>query len=143
MPDHEATVHAIIESATDAIVTADSEGVIVTWNPAATSMFGYAADEVIGRSLTVLVPERFHAAHTAGMARVVATGETRIIGTTVQVAGVHRDGHEFPIELSLATWMTEGSRFFSGIIRDVTDRVALTRQLLGRLATKPFGQHIQ
>jgi PAS domain S-box-containing protein len=127
--DQDATIHAIIESATDAIVTADSDGVIVTWNPAASSMFGYAADEVIGRSLTVLVPERFHAAHTAGMARVVATGETRIIGTTVQVAGVHKEGREFPIELSLATWVSDGSRFFSGIIRDVTDKVALTREL--------------
>ncbi len=129
MEDHAATIRAIVESATDAIVTADSDGVIVTWNPSAAAMFGHTADEAIGTSLTLLVPERFHAAHTAGMARVVATGETRIIGTTVQVAGVHKDGHEFPIELSLATWMSNGERFFSGIIRDVTEKVALTREL--------------
>jgi adenylate cyclase len=129
MEDHAATIRAIVESATDAIVTADSDGVIVTWNPSAAAMFGHTAVEAIGRSLTLLVPERFHAAHTAGMARVVETGETRIIGTTVQVAGVHKDGHEFPIELSLATWMSNGERFFSGIIRDVTEKVALTREL--------------
>jgi adenylate cyclase len=129
MEDHAATIRAIVESATDAIVTADSDGVIVTWNPSASAMFGHTAEEAVGRSLTLLVPERFHAAHTAGMARVVATGETRIIGTTVQVAGVHKDGHEFPIELSLATWMSDGERFFSGIIRDVTEKVALTREL--------------
>jgi len=96
------TLEAIVRSATDAIVTADSRGEIVTWNPAAQRMFGYSESEAAGRSLTVLVPERFREAHRAGLARVVATGETRIVGKTVQVAGLHKDGHEFPIELSLA-----------------------------------------
>jgi PAS domain S-box-containing protein len=92
-------------------------------------MFGYSEEEVAGRSLTLLVPERFRKAHSAGLARVVATGETRIVGQTVQVAGLHQDGHEFPIELSLATWVDDGDRFFAGIIRDVTERTKLTHQL--------------
>ena len=65
MEDHAATIRAIVESATDAIVTADSGGSIVTWNPSASAMFGHTAEEAVGRSLTLLVPERFHAAHTA------------------------------------------------------------------------------
>ncbi len=123
------TVQAIIESATDAIVTADAEGLVVTWNPAAAAMFGHEASDIVGQPLTMLVPERFRDAHRGGLARVVDTGETRIIGTTVQVAGLRRDGSEFPIELSLATWVTGQDRFFSGIIRDVSERVELTKQL--------------
>jgi adenylate cyclase len=127
--DGSGTLDAIVRSAADAIVTADARGVITTWNPAAGRMFGYEASEVIGESLAELVPERFRSAHDEGLARVVATGETRIIGKTVEVFGLHRDGHEFPIELSLATWLDEDERFFSGIIRDITERSEMTRAL--------------
>ncbi len=129
-PNHRQGIFdAVIESTADAIVTADSRGEIVTWNPAAEHLFGYTADEVRGRSLTLLVPERFRQAHQAGMSRVVETGKTRIIGKTVEVYGLHRDGHEFPIELSLATWEDEGERFFGGIIRDISERAEMTRAL--------------
>ena len=127
--DGSGTLDAIVRSASDAIVTADARGLITTWNPAAGRMFGYAASEMIGESLSALVPERFRSAHSEGLARVVATGQTRIIGKTVEVFGLHSDGHEFPIELSLATWVDEGERFFSGIIRDISERSEMTRAL--------------
>jgi PAS domain S-box-containing protein len=127
--DESGTLDAIVRSAADAIVTADASGLITTWNPAAGRMFGYAASDVIGMSLAALVPERFRSAHNEGLARVVATGETRIIGQTVEVFGLHSDGHEFPIELSIATWVDEGERSFSGIIRDITERSEMTRAL--------------
>jgi PAS domain S-box-containing protein len=123
-------VAALIGSATDAIVTADAKGRIVSWNPAAERTFGYSEPEVIGRPLTMLIPERFQAAHTAGVARVAGGGESRVIGRTVELAGVRRGGAEFPIELSLSTWTTDGSRFFAGIIRDISER----KQLLDDLA---------
>jgi PAS domain S-box-containing protein len=123
------SLESIVETATDTIVVAGSDGSILAWNPAAERMFGYSADEVTGRPLTLLVPDRFREAHSAGLARVVATGETRIVGQTVEVFGLHRDGHEFPIELALATWVEEGQRFFSGIIRDITERTEMTRAL--------------
>lgn len=123
------TLDAIVRSAADAIVTADSGGRIATWNPAAELMFGYQPDEVVGKPLTLLVPERFRAAHEAGLTRVVETGQTKIIGDTVEVSGLHKAGHEFPIELSLATWLEDGKRFFSGIIRDITERSEMTRAL--------------
>jgi adenylate cyclase len=122
-------VDALIASATDAIVTADEAGLILSWNRAAERAFGYEASEVLGESLTILMPERFREAHTAGHARVVGTGETRVIGQTVELAGLHRDGREFPIELSLSTWMENGRRLFAGIIRDVTERERLNREL--------------
>jgi PAS domain S-box-containing protein len=123
------TLDAIIQSATDAIVTADSRGNIITWNPAAARMFGHTEGDVVGKSLAMLVPERFREAHAAGLARVVETGKTRIIGSTVQVSGLHESGAEFPIELSLATWESDGERFFSGIIRDVSERAEMSREL--------------
>jgi adenylate cyclase len=120
---------AIVRSATDAIVTADSRGVVVSWNKAAEAMFGYEEAEIVGSSLTIIVPERFRTAHEAGLGRVVSTGETRITGSTVEVWGLHKDGSEFPIELSLATWEEGAERFFSGIIRDITERAAMTHAL--------------
>jgi PAS domain S-box-containing protein len=124
-----ATLDAIIQTAGDAIVVADAHGDIVRWNPAAERIFGHTVDEVVGHSLTMVIPERFHAAHNAGMQRVVDTGETKIIGQTVELVGVHEDGHEFPLELSLATWMVGGERFFTGIIRDTSERTRLVQEL--------------
>lgn len=123
------TLEAIVQSATDAIITANDEGNIVNWNPAAARMFGYSEKEAIGQSLTMVVPERFQEAHREGLGRVAAGGKTHIIGTTVQVAGVRKDGSEFPVELSLATWVTNGNRSFSGILRDVTEQAELARSL--------------
>lgn len=122
-------VDAIFRSAADAIVTANADGVIIAWNPAAEKMFGHSELDVVGERLTTIVPERYREAHEAGLARVVTTGETKIVGHTVEVAGLHRDGTEFPIELSLATWVEDGARYFSGIIRDITDRSAMTHAL--------------
>ena len=120
---------SIVETTTDSIVAADASGDIISWNGGATAMFGYQADEVIGQPLTILIPDRFHDAHHEGISRVVSTGETRIIGKPVEVAGVKRDGTEFPIELTLGTWLEDGDRYFSGIIRDVSERVAMETKI--------------
>lgn len=124
------SLEAIFETATDAIITADQDGDVVSWNPAASRLFGYTPVEIVGEPLWTIVPERFRQAHKEGLARVVSTGETRIIGETVEVHGLHRDGHEFPIELSLATWIEDDQRFFSGIVRDISARVELTDKLI-------------
>jgi adenylate cyclase len=120
---------AVVESATDAIVTADDQGLIFGWNAAAEKIFGYSAVAMLGRPLTDIIPERFHQAHEAGFRRVVQSGETRVIGRTVELAGVRAGGSEFPIELSLSTWTLGGRRFFAGIIRDISERAHLTRAL--------------
>jgi PAS domain S-box-containing protein len=127
--DDSNTLRAIIEAANDAIITANAAGEIVTWNPAAEHVFGYSPDEAIGELLTLIIPERFHAQHHEGLGRVVATGETHIIGQTVEISGLHRNGHEIPIELSLATWISDSERFFSGIIRDVSEHAKLISAL--------------
>lgn len=115
-------LQAVLRSATDAIVCADATGRVTLWNPAAERLFGHASAEMVGRPLATIVPERFRAAHEAGIARIRAGGPPRIIGRTVEVAGQRADGSEFPIELSLATWTTAQGPFFGAIIRDVTER---------------------
>ncbi len=129
MIDDAETLQAIIRSATDVIITADAQGNIINWNPAAEHVFGYSAEEAVGQELTMIIPERFHAAHHEGLGRVVNTGETHIIGQTVEVEGLRKDGTEIPIELSLATWVTDGDRFFTGIIRDVSEKAHLISAL--------------
>jgi PAS domain S-box-containing protein len=113
---------ALVESASDAIVLADHTGYMIWWNSAAERMFGYNKQEALGHSLTIIMPERFRQAHEAGLRRV-AGGETpRLIGNTIELVGLTKNGQEFPLELSLASWHTKEGVFFSGIIRDITRR---------------------
>jgi len=113
---------SVAYSANDLIVSADTGGKILSWSRGGERIFGYSEEEVLGQELTVLMPERYHAAHRAGLARFLETYESRVIGRTLEMAGRRKDGSELPIELSIATWETEDGRFFSGIIRDITER---------------------
>ena len=116
-------------TANDAILSADSHGNITYFNPGAERIFGFTAEEVSGRPLTTLMPERFQDAHRAGLARYLATGEPRVIGRTVELAGRKKDGTEFPLELSLAAWKQGAEVAFTAIIRDITSRKEGEEQL--------------
>lgn len=111
---------AIVEAATDAIILGDEHGTILSWNQAAQSMFGYAAEEIVGKSLTLIMPTRYHEAAQHGLERVRSTGEERIIGTKVELHGLRKDGEEFPIELSLSRSVRSSEVFYCGIIRDLS-----------------------
>ena len=113
---------AVTHSAHVAIVSADKNGNIMSWNQGAQSMFGHASEEVLGKPLTILMPERYRAAHTAGMKRFLASGEKRVIGTHVELEGLRKDGSTFPLELSLAEWSTAKGQFFTGILQDISER---------------------
>jgi len=118
----EARYRAVAQSAHDAIVTADHAGTIVGWNGGAETIFGYPEAEAIGQPLSILMPSR-HQAHFAGMNRVLADVEQHVIGETVELEGVRKDGSEFPLELSLAQWENAEGMFVTGILRDITARV--------------------
>lgn len=122
LTESEHRFESLVESATDAIVVANGRGIIVSWNRAATRLFGYVTEEVVGQPLTVLMPARYRQSHERGMARIEATGESRVIGSVVELHGLRKNGEEFPIELSLATWKTGTGSYYSGIIRDISDR---------------------
>lgn len=122
-------LEAIIHTASDAIVTADSDGDIAAWNPAAERLFGHTEAEAIGQSVALIVPERFRKQHMAGLSRVAGGGDTHIIGQPVEVFGLCKDGTEFPIELALSTWVNQGERYFTAIVRDISERVRLVAEL--------------
>jgi PAS domain S-box-containing protein len=113
---------SLVDSATDAIVVADGRGFIVSWNRSASTLFGYADEEAIGQPLTLLMPARYHHMHEQGLARIESTGKGRMMGSVIEVDGLRKDGTEFPIELSLATWKSAKSSYYSGIIRDISER---------------------
>ncbi len=115
------------ESAKDAIIIADEAGAMTLCNRSAQDLFGYTLDELIGHPLEMLMPARFREAHRAGLARFVATRQPSVIGTTVELVGLRKDGHEFPLELSLGCAEGEHGLAFTGIIRDVTTRRQLER----------------
>ena len=117
----EARYAAMVHAIGDAIVSADSEGDIVGWNPGAALMFGYAESEILGQPLTRLMPARHQENHTAGMARVTAGGERHVIGKIVEMTGRRKDGGEFPLNLSLSEWRADEQTFFTAVIRDITE----------------------
>ncbi|MFG1690707.1 PAS domain S-box protein [Gemmatimonadota bacterium] len=113
---------AMAESAVDGIIVSDSYGKATFWNEGAREIFGYSSEEVLGNPLTVLMPEEFRAPHAQALERRRTTGETRLVGQTIELTGLRRDGTEVPVEISLSSWKTDGQRSFGGIIRDLTIR---------------------
>lgn len=127
--ESEGRFRLVAQSANDAIVSADEHGRITFWNRCAEGMFGHAAADVMGAPLTVIIPEKYRDAHTRGMARLRDGGEAKVIGRTVSLEGLRNDGTVFPVELSLARWSSHDAVFYSGIIRDVSERRAAELRL--------------
>jgi PAS domain S-box-containing protein len=120
--ESEAKFRSVMESAIDAIISADDEGKIRSWNSAATALFGFTEAEVIAGSIDLIIPERFRKSHQEGISRVSSGGPSHVIGKTVELAALRKDGTEFPVELSLATWFLDDKRYYTGIIRDISER---------------------
>jgi PAS domain S-box-containing protein len=121
---------AILRAALDCIVSMDAHGRIVEWNPAAEQTFGYEREEAIGHMLAdVMVPERFRAEHSAGLARYLATGEEHVIGKRVELTGLRRNGEEFPVEVAITVMKTEDGPLFTAHLRDITERKRAEQEL--------------
>jgi len=118
----EARFRSVAQTATDAIVTINEDGLISFFNDAAISLFGYKAEEAAGKPVTILIPERFRDGHRQGFNRLIATGRSDTLGKLIERTGLKKDGSEFPLELSLAMWETRDGRYFTGIIRNTTER---------------------
>jgi PAS domain S-box-containing protein len=118
----EARFRALLEAAVDAIISIDEGGFIQTVNPAAERLFGYTANQMVGRNVSILMPPPFQQEHDRYLSRYLDTGEKKIIGIGREVVGLKRDGTIFPMDLSVAEARVGGGRNFVGIIRDITDR---------------------
>ena len=119
LPDA-ALLRSMIETAPDALVTIGPSGAIESFSPAAERMFGYAAAEVIGRNVRLLMPEPYRSEHDGYLARYLATGERHIIGIGRTVTAAHESGRTFPIELAVGEVRVEGALVFTGFIRDIS-----------------------
>lgn len=119
----------IADTASDAIITIDEQSTIHFANRAAEKIFGYTRDELVGQSLTMLMPDYLRHVHSAGLQRYLSTGERHISWEAGELPGRHKDGREIPLELSLGEFTEHGQRFFTGIARDVTERRKLERTL--------------
>jgi PAS domain S-box-containing protein len=122
LEETELQLTSVTQSANEAIVAADSSDTIVSWNNGARKMFGYTEEEAVGSKLTLIIPERYRDSHVQGVDRIVNTGKSKMMGRTLELSGLRKDGTEFPLELSLATWRSGKGVFFSGIMRDITER---------------------
>lgn len=120
--DSEERLRAILQTAVEGIITIDERGRIESFNRAAEKMFGYAADEVIGRRVGVLMPSPHREEHDRYLARYRDTGERKIIGIGREVFGQHKDGSIFPLDLSVSEVQLANRRIFTGILRDITER---------------------
>ena len=131
---------AIVESAVDGIVVIDERGLIESFNPGAERMFGYSAAEMIGRNVSVLMPEPHASAHDGYIGRYLTSGVAHIIGIGRDVEARRKDGTVFPAHLSVGAVATGGKPKFTGIVRDLTERVALERRLREEAALARIGE---
>jgi two-component system sensor kinase FixL len=136
----EARWKAIIDTAVDGIVVIDKHGHVETFNPAAERLFGYAASEVIGRNVDMLMPSPYREEHDTYLARYLATGRAKIIGTGREVQGRRKDGTTFPLHLSVGEINQDGERKFAGILHDLTGRVRMEGQLREQAALAKLGE---
>jgi len=115
---------AVADAALDAIITIDAKGIILEFNPAAETIFGYTRDEVLGHPMAdMIIPPSLRAAHKRGLAHYQATGVSRVMNQRLEMTAMRKDGSEFPVELTITRIGSHGRPLFTGFVRDVTERV--------------------
>lgn len=120
---------AILDSALDAIIGMDHQGVVTDFNPAAERTFGYSKDEAIGRELAdLLIPHELRANHRSGLARYLVTGQGPFIDRRIETTAWHADGREFPVEVSITRVPGEGPPRFTGFVRNLTARAQAEKE---------------
>ena len=122
-------LRVIAETASDAIITIDESSTILFVNRGAEKIFGYTHEELIGQSLTMLMPDYLRQVHRSSLQRYLATGERHVSWGAVELPGLHKEGHQIPLELSFGEFTENGKRFFTGIARDISERRSLQHRL--------------
>jgi len=129
LSDHAERLRAILETAVEGIITIDDRGLIESANPAAEEIFGYAADEMIGQNVKLLMPEPYRHEHDGYIKNYHKTGQKKIIGIGREVIGRRKNGLTFPMDLSVSEVKLADRRIFTGFVRDITDRKSAEKSL--------------
>jgi PAS domain S-box-containing protein len=138
----ETRFRALAESASDAIATIDTNSTILFVNRAAEKIFGYSIEEMVGQEITILMPDYLRHVHKAAIGRYTESGRKHLDWTRTQLPGLHKDGREIPIELSIAEHSESGEKRFTGILRDISERVAAEETLKRQTAVIQLLQHV-
>lgn len=130
--ESEERFRVLTRTANDAIIVCDEKGVISFWNKGARDIFGYTEEEILGKSIRILIPEDRVKRYYESLRKRDASGEFRVVGRITEAVGRRVDGSTFPLELSVASWHTARGRFYTGIIRDITWRKQMEKELKNR-----------
>jgi len=130
----EGRLRAVLDSSLSAIVVIDSDGIVLDWNPRAEGMFGWTREEALARDVAgLIIPESLREAHHKSLRRTRTTGESRMLNRVVELSGLHRDGHEFPVEVFIRPLQMEKTTTFCGFITDITERKQAREKLQTQL----------
>ncbi|MBW9062325.1 PAS domain S-box protein [Rhizobium herbae] len=140
LAEREAHLRSILDTVPDAMVVIDDTGVIGSFSAAAGRLFGYTANEVVGKNVRMLMPQPDRDAHDGYLSHYIRTGERRIIGYGRVVTGIRKDGTTFPMELSVGEATANGKRIFTGFIRDLTSRQRVEEELRQSQKMEAVGQ---
>ena len=133
----DAHLKSILDTVIDAVVVIETDGTMVSFNTAAVRQFGYTPEETVGRNVSMLMPEPYRSQHDAYLHRYLTTGEKRIIGIDRVVVGLRKDGSTFPMKLAVGEMRSGDRTYFTGFIRDLTEReetAARLQEIQGELA---------
>jgi PAS domain S-box-containing protein len=128
-PQDQSRLQAVVDTAVDGVMVIDAYGVVLMFNPACEHMFGYAADEVLGQNVSVLMPAPHQSGHDGYLRAYRETGERKVIGIGREVLGRKKSGVTFPIDLSVGEVLEDGKPIFVGTLRDLTERKAAEKAL--------------
>ena len=126
--DREAKLQAIVDTAAEGIITIDERGIVKSFNRASERIFGYSADEIIGRNVSLLMPEAMATNNNEYIENYLRTGQSKIIGIGREVIALRKDGSTFPLELAVSETRIGDTRLFIGLCRDITERVEMERE---------------
>jgi two-component system sensor kinase FixL len=127
--EREAHLQSVLDTVPDAMIVIDPQGLIQSFSATAVRLFGYAPEDIVGRNISMLMPSPYREQHDGYLARYLATGEKRIIGTGRLVVGQRKDGTTFPMELAVGEMRSGQRRFFTGFVRDLTERQETQKRL--------------
>ncbi len=139
--DDAARIRSVVDHVLDGIIAIDEHGAVESFNPAAEKLFGYKAEEVIGQNVKVLMPDPFHSEHDGYLANYRRTGQAKIIGIGREVEGRRKDGSTFPMDLAVSEFWLSQRRYFTGIVRDITERKRIEKEMYDLLIELKEGDH--